>query len=575
MPGQLTQVTSVLGLEIGSVHTHAFLFDVVEENYRLIASTIAPSTHVEPLFDAGDAVFEVISRLQDVTGRKLFDHDGSLIIPSQSDGEGIDSFVITTSCVPDLKLVTFGLLKEVSLESVKKLAYTTYAKVVETIGINDRRPLHAQLDAVLAAEPDLILFAGGTDNGANRSLLRISELITNVLHILHRTNRPQVLYCGNPALGDQLHKSLDRYTHVRVAQNIRPSLDEEFLEPAMSMLNAMVMDKVYEQVGGLKRISDLCSIAPQLSNQGFYRVIKFLGQQYDPAKGVLGLDIGASYSTAAFANDKVSTLNTFNYGMGDSIGEVLHKTSINDLTRWLNVPLSDDDVHDYLWQRSLFPLSIASTPSELSIELGVARQILRMIMHDLALRNALPSTRFEPILLSGSVLNRTATPIQSLLVILDGIQPLGISPLILDKHGILPILGAAAEINPLLAVQVLESTAFTNLATVVNIDSKARQGSTVLSVRLDYSDGTFSEVEVKQGSILSLPLASGMSGQLHIRTVRRTLIEDVDISSEPIKVTGGVCGLVLDARGRPLKLPKDDATRRELIKEWEFLLGNQ
>ena len=575
MPGQLTRVTSVLGLEIGSVHTHAFLFDVVEENYRLIASTIAPSTHVEPVFDAGDAVFEVISRLQDVTGRKLFDHDANLIIPSQSDGEGVDSFVITTSCVPDLRLVTFGLLNEVSLESVKKLADTTYAKVVEAIGINDRRPLHAQLDAVLAADPDLILFAGGTDNGANRSLLRISELIANVLRILPRTNRPQVLYCGNPALGDQLCKSLDRYTRVRVAQNIRPSLDEEFLEPAMSELNAMVMDKVYEQVGGLKRISDLCSIPPQLSNQDFYRVIKFLGQQYDPAKGVLGLDIGASYSTAAFANDRVSTLNTFNYGMGDGIEEVLHKTSIHDLTRWLNVPLSDDDVRDYLWQRSLYPLSIASTASELSIELGVARQILRMIMRDLALRSALPSARFEPILLSGSVLNRTATPIQSLLVILDGIQPLGISPLILDKHGILPVLGAAAEINPLLAVQVLESTAFTNLATVVNIASKAPQGSTVLSARLDYTDGTFIEAEVKQGSILSLPLASGTSGQLQIRMVRRALIEDVDISSEPIKVPGGVCGLVLDARGRPLKLPKDSTARCKLIKEWEFLLGTK
>jgi len=157
------------------------------------------------------------------------------------------------------------------------------------------------------------------------------------------------------------------------------------------------------------------------------------------------------------------------------------------------------------------------------------------------------------------------------LTILDGLQPLGICPLILDKHGIMPMLGAIAEFNPLLAVQVLESTAFTNLATVINISSKVRRGETVLSARLDYVDGNFAEIELKQGSIKSLPLASGTTGRLKITMLRRGEIEEISLTGEPIKVNGGVCGLVLDARGRQLKLPADDAARQELIKGWEFL----
>ncbi|HOW92616.1 MAG TPA: hypothetical protein PK883_09895, partial [Anaerolineaceae bacterium] len=144
-------------------------------------------------------------------------------------------------------------------------------------------------------------------------------------------------------------------------------------------------------------------------------------------------------------------------------------------------------------------------------------------------------------------------------------------PLILDKHGIMPILGAIAEFNPLLAVQVLESTAFTNLATVVNISSKVRRGEPVLSARLDYVDGKYSEVELKQGSITFLPLPSGTTGRLKINMLRRGEIEEISLSGEPIKVNGGVCGLVLDARGRPLKLPADDEARQTLIKEWEIL----
>lgn len=566
---------SVLGVEIGSINTRAFLFDVVEDSYRLISSAVTPSTHTAPSFDVGEAIYEAISRLEAVTGRVFFDHEANLMMPSQPNGEGIDHFVITTSCVPDLNVVVFGLLNDVSLESGRRLAYSTYTQVVEAFGITDRRALNIQLDAVLATRPDLIIFAGGTDGGANRSLARIADLAVSALQILPRDRRPQVLYCGNAALADELHTSMDRYANVRVAPNIRPSLDQEILEPAMEQLSAMVMEKVYEKVGGLQRVSALCSVPPRLSSQAFHRVIRFLGQLYDPTKGVLGFDVGASFTVASFAGVRSSVLNTFNYGLGEGIAHLLERTDISQITRWLVEPVSDDDARDYLWQRSLYPLDVARTPGEFALELAATRQLLRLAMRDLQSRSALPSTRFEPIVISGSALNRTVTPVQSLLTILDGIQPLGICPLIMDKHGIMPILGAIAEFNPVLAVQVLESTAFTNLATVVSVDSKAHHGAPVLSARLDYPDGSFMEAEVKQGTIISMPLASGVSGQLRLRMLRRGEIEDISVSNEPIRVRGGVCGLVLDARGRPMKLPSDDTVRRARLKEWEFLLGEK
>lgn len=569
------QISTVVGLEIGSINTRAFLFDVVEESYRLIASAVTPSTHIEPVFDIGDAIFEVLSRLQDVTGRVFLDHDANLIVPSQPGGEGIDCLVTTTSCVPDLKLAFFGLLNEVSMDSARKLANASYARIVEAISINDRRPYSAQLDAIVAAQPDLILFAGGTDNGANRSLQRIADLISTALRVLPRSNRPPVLFCGNPALRDPMRQLFERHTKVRVADNLRPSLQEEVLEPAELELNEMIIEKTYEKVGGLQRIVPLCSISPRLSNHSFHRVIRFLGQKYDPAKGVLGVDIGATYSVASYANRVTSTLNTFHLGMGEGMADVLQGSKIQEISQWLDQPVPEDEVRDYLWQRSLYPNSLASSPLELSIELAAARQILRLVMRELTLRDACPSTRFEPILMSGSVLTRTATPAQSLLAILDGIQPQGISPVILDKHGVAATLGTLAEITPLLSVQVLESSAFTNLATVVNITSRARRGVTVSVARLDYSDGHTAEVEVKQGSIAVLPLPSGSKAQLYLKPVRRTEIEEVDSSAEPVLVNGGVCGVVLDARGRPLKMPADEQHRIALLKEWESLLNHQ
>ena len=39
------------------------------------------------------------------------------------------------------------------------------------------------------------------------------------------------------------------------------------------------------------------------------------------------------------------------------------------------------------------------------------------------------------------------------------------------------------------------------------------------------------------------------------------------------EVEGGALGIIVDARGRPLRLPKDDVQRRELLQQWLSALG--
>ena len=573
MTAETNPTPAVLALEIGSVHTRAVLFEVVEDRYHFIGAGVVNSSFNEPDFDAGLAAFKAILRLQEITGRVLINRSGELVLASQSDGDGVDHLVITTSCGPSLKVVTCGLLNDISLESARNLAGTVYGKVVESISINDRRLIHTQLDAVVAARPDLLIFAGGVDNGANRSLMRTSELIVSALRLLPRIQRPRILVCGNSSLSQKLSETFDHYTAVKTAENIRPSINEENLNPAMRALNELVMDIQNESIGGLKQVSALASTPPRLSNQAFYQVIRFLGQQYDPAKGVLGLDVGGSYSSAVYADRKQARLQTFNYGLGSGLEALLETSPIQEIAGWLTDETTEDEVRNYLWQRSLFPSSISSTPAELAIELAAARQILRLMIRELLTRGVVPHNRFEPILLSGTGLNRTATAFQSLRVVLDGIQPMGVCPLILDKHGILPILGAAAEVSPILAVQVLESSAFTNLATVVNVVSHARRGVPVISVRLRDSKGNTADAEVRQGAILALPLEPGATGELEIRQLKPVVIDSEDTPGIPIKVHGGVCGVVFDARGRPLKLPRDLTKRREMLLDWQYMLG--
>jgi hypothetical protein len=180
---------------------------------------------------------------------------------------------------------------------------------------------------------------------------------------------------------------------------------------------------------------------------------------------------------------------------------------------------------------------------------------------------------FEPILAGGGALSDAPTPGQSLLLLLDALQPVGITSIILDQNNLLPLLGAAAEHNQLLPVQVLESGAFMSLGTVVSVISSATYGTPVLRARLTYADGNDARAEVKIGGLEILPLGIGQTARLTLQPMQRSDIGNGPGRNATLQVVGGVLGVVIDARGRPLTLPEDPVRRRELFKKWLWSVG--
>jgi hypothetical protein len=126
-----------------------------------------------------------------------------------------------------------------------------------------------------------------------------------------------------------------------------------------------------------------------------------------------------------------------------------------------------------------------------------------------------------------------------------------------------------------LPVQVFESLAFRYLATVVTPSVTARLGAPILHARLVYQNGNETRVEVKQGALEVLPLSPGQAGRLYLQPLHHA-----DIGFGPghtredgLPISGTVLGVVIDARGRPLRFPADHNRRRELINKWLWTLG--
>lgn len=313
---------SLLALEIGSVTTRAVLFDVVEGRYRYLGAGTAPTTAGAPYHNIFDGVRGALNELQLVTGRSFISAEGQLLTPTRPDGSGVDACVASLSVGPPLKVLAIGLLEEVSTESAKNLATTTYAQVIETMSLNDRRKTTARLDNILRLRPDLVVVAGGVEKGASQSVLSLLEGVGLACGVLPKEQRPEVLFAGNSSLVKDVQQTLGSLASLHVAPNVRPSLDIEQLTPAQPALAQVFRHVRARQIRGVQDV-DLWTGGKLLpSAMAFGRTIRYVSMEFTN-KGVLGVDVGASATTiaSAFAGDLILSVQS-DLGLGENLPEI-------------------------------------------------------------------------------------------------------------------------------------------------------------------------------------------------------------------------------------------------------------
>jgi hypothetical protein len=584
MPASLVQNESILAIDVGATVTRAVIFDVVEGQYRFIASGQVPSTAEAPFRDIGIGVREAILNLQKIIGTTLLGpEDNNLIAPSQPDGSGVDAVVATLSAGPTVKTVVVGLLSDVSVQSARRLAESTYSRVVETLDLSDHRRPDQQMDSIVRLRPDLVVLAGGTNGGASRSIQKMLEAVGLACYLMPLEKRPMVLYAGNQKLANDVQEMLGGHAgKLQISYNVRPSLEIEDLAPASHELASLVMKLRQRQIKGIDELNLWSAgiILPTAYARG--RMIRFLSKLYESTRGLLSVNVGASATSVAAGFAGELTLGVYpQFGLGENLAGILQHTELEDIMRWLQLDISPNTLREYLFQKSLYPSAIPATLDEQAITQAIARQALylsvRTAQKDFPANAHAARTGLMPpldlIIGGGGAVSDGTSLGQSLLLLLDGIQPIGILPVLLDQNNLLPLLGAASSRNHYLPVQVIESGAFIGLGTIVSVIASANYGDQVLRARLAYADGTEARAEVKFGGLEILPLPTGESARLSLQPLRRADAGLGPGKSGAITVTGGALGVVIDARGRPLQLPGDPVRRRELIKKWHYTVG--
>ncbi len=559
-------IESVLAVDIGSVNTRAVLFDLAGNSYRMLSAAISPSTHLAPICDVQEGVASVVRSLEEITGRTLLDSNQRLIIPSSSEGEGVDHLALTSSAGPDVRIAAIGLLGSYSMTAVEKLAGGIYARVVDRVSLGDDRRPEDRLNAFIESDPDLVILAGGTNHGATRAVLRMADQLRLGIQSCPQEERPPVLFAGNEILHDRISEMLEPLTKVKLAPNVMPGAVTDDTGPAEEALVQVINEIRAKKIAGytdLERSSGQLTW-PTAGAEG--RILRFQSLQQDPSRTVAGVAVGASASHfIAATNGELTTAVYRGLGVGQAAAETISRLGIEPVMRWLSLEIPQNEVRDYLWQKSLYAAGLPMTPEMLDIEQALARVILAEMKR---IHLGLPSLAFEgfePLVASGAVIAQAPSLIQSLLIILDGLQPAGVTTLLCDRFGLLSGLGVTASINPALVVQVLETNVLTNIGTVISPTFRARIGDPVLRVRIQEEDREDKEFEIKKGEIVRLPLSVNQTARLVIKPLKH-------MSGYPIpkhlRVIGGELGVIVDARGRAIPLPGDDELRRDVLTKW-------
>jgi hypothetical protein len=580
----IPDIEIILAVDVGSVNTRASLFDVIDGRYRLVATSEVNSTAGPPLSDIGEGVRSAMDRIQEITGRRLKDESEVLIYPSTGYGAGVDLFVSSISAGPKIKTILAGLMPGVSLTSARRLAESAYLDIVGEITLVDQAHKEEQIDLVVSQRPDMILIVGGTDGGASDPLFQIIELIRLAVSLLPEGQRPRIVFSGNRNLGALVVDRLSGVATINVTPNIRPSLEVEELAPARLRLAETLFEIRSGQITGYEELKQWSSGTLMPTAEAFGRLIRYLSKIYDPEKGVLGVDLGASQVTigAAFEGSLNLSVNA-RLGAGASILGLLEERDLLKVIRWLPHEVSEAQLKDYIHNKAIRPRTVPTTVEELHIELAIARQLIRKALFNARqtwpsgwdTRSTLLLPPVEPIVIGGATLARAPRQAYAALVLLDALQPVGISTLVLDPYSLGSTLGAMAGYLPLATVQLLEAGVFVNLGTLVAPTGKGRMGNKVLSYELAYENGALSESgEVSFGQIAVIPLARGEYGRLTLDPERGVELGFGMMGrGGTLRVAGGTMGVIIDARGRPLELPRDLGQLHNLNQRWLWDIG--
>ena len=586
---------SLLVIDCGSTTTKALLFEAEGGRYRIRARAEAPTTVEKPVEDITLGVVAAVEQLEQSVGRRMI--LGNEFIVPETDSGGVDFVGATCSAGGGLQVLVAGVIKSMTAESAERAALGAGAIVTDVISIDDGREMYEKLSRISSIKPDMVLVSGGVDGGNVTHVVKLAELLYAAgVRPRHGIGRIPVIYAGNLDARTYVNEILGSVADMRMVENLRPLLEHENTAPARQEIQETFMSHVMVQAPHYSQLADLMSVPIVPTPVAVGRAIEYIGQH--TGYNVLACDIGGA-TTDFFAYSKGRLLRTVsaNLGMSYSICNVVAEAGLPSLLRFLPFPSEEGELANTLANKMIRPTSIPATASELAIEQAVARvalglalkhhqelnrdvrgiqrrrDIAQFFSQDRGLHSLLNIMEVDLLVGSGSVLSMAPRRSQAAAMLLDGMQPQGITHLAVDGEFVLPQLGLISSIHSDIAWQVLVDSALVALGTVIApVSQPMKTGTPLAKVTICSPQGGSDEVVLRVGDLYVLPCQVTTPVNIEVRPFGH-----VDVGAGPGRTNasqsyGGTVGIILDGRGRPLPIMSQEVEAvREMLQQAKSL----
>lgn len=568
----LQRVTdSIIVADIGTAWTRTLLLDRVAGSYRFIAVGEAPSTLTAPHRDMGLGVQDAIRRLEIATHRRLLDDTGSLITPEESDGRGVDLLLLTTSAAPALKVAVGGLVARVSVASAVRAAHSTYSTITHQFALDapegrwgTTQGVPGVVAQLLANFPDAVILTGGAEGGNDQSLLELVQGIA--LAIGAAQQQPTLIFAGNSGLQEAVQKAMG-HPAVLMAENVRPGPANERLRDTARFLDQKMRQNQLSSLPGLDGVRGWGSPAPIPTIEAFAHLVEYLAVSNQ--QSVLGVDVGAGATSlvASFANRVSQSAVRRDLGLANPRVAL----SAEKLLEWVVGDSSPEALYNQWLNFTLAPAQLPTDEESLAVLQGVSRALIAALVREAGeVWQAGGAPRFDIVLGTGRAIREAPRPAQALAMLLDGVQPVGITRFYRDRVGIAGSIGALAEFDPAIAAALVGVQSFESLGSVVTPMGVARPGDEIVRFRLSHTDG-ITEGVVEAGQSYCFP--TRQATELFMQPARHIDIGFGEGVGATIVGEGDSVGFIIDGRGRPLFLPTDGKERRATLEEWNRYVG--
>ena len=266
----MTSPAPCLAIDIGSTWTKGALFGWQGGELLLQARAAHPTT-VHDLAEGFAAVLHAL--LPGIPPAELQRRvaQGELAIDYSSSAKG------------GLAVAALGLVPEVTLEVAKLAACSAGAKLTQVLSY---RLNGADIRALEANPPDILLFAGGTDGGNTEVVLR------NAQALARSSLRCAMVYAGNRAVRDEVCALLAG-RDLTAVDNLLPALDRPTPEPAREALRQLFLQRIVSGKG-LDRVVDLAGVPPLPTPYAMLEYARTIAETVPGWEEFMLLDIGGA-----------------------------------------------------------------------------------------------------------------------------------------------------------------------------------------------------------------------------------------------------------------------------------------